>query len=78
MIFHINLKIVKTFVSFPFFHSLIYCTSMTFVLQLHFVKMKLNLKQEKKKMQKKLFCVLIIYCTLFFLLPLIGLHFHLN
>lgn len=51
---------------------------MTFVLQLHFVKMKLNLKQEKKKMQKKLFCVLIIYCTLFFLLPLIGLHFHLN
>lgn len=78
MIFHINLKIVKTFLSvFLFFHSLIYCTSMTFVLQLHFVKMKLNLKQEKK-MQKKLFCVLIIYCTLFFLLPLIGLHFHLN
>lgn len=37
---------------------------MTFVLQLHFVKMKLNLKQ--KKMQKKMFCVLIIYCTFFF------------
>ncbi len=28
-------------------------------------------------MQKKLFCVLIIYCT-FFLLPLIGLQFHLD
>lgn len=37
--------------------------------------MKLNLKQ--KKMQKKMFCVLIIYCT-FFLLPLIGLQFHLK
>lgn len=46
---------------------------MTFVLQLHFVKMKLNLK----KRCKKKFCVLIIYCKLF-LLPLIGLQFHLN
>lgn len=51
MIFHINLKIVKTFLSVFLFSQLIYCTSMTFVLQLHFVKMKLNLKQ--KKMQKK-------------------------
>lgn len=75
MIFHINLKIVKTFLSVFLFSQLIYCTSMTFVLQLHFVKMKLNLKQ--KKMRKKMFCVLIIYCTLF-LLPLIGLQFHLN
>lgn len=47
MIFHINLKIVKTFLSVFLFSQLIYCTSMTFVLQLHFVKMKLNLKQKK-------------------------------
>ena len=77
MIFHINLKIVKAFLSVFLFSQLIYCTSMTFfVLQLHFVKMKLNLKQ--KKCKKRTFCVLIIYCTFFFLLPLIGLQFHLN
>lgn len=69
-----NLKIVKTFLSVFLFSQLIYCTSMTFVLQLHFVKMKLNLKQ--KKNAKTTFCVLIIYWTL--LLPLIGLQFHLK
>lgn len=48
---------------------------MTFVLQLHFVKMKLNLKQKKSKKAVLRFDYLLYF---FFLLPPIGLQYHLN
>lgn len=50
---------------------------MTFVLQLHFVKMNLNLKQQKKNAKKDVLRLDYLLYFSFFLLPLIGLQFHL-
>lgn len=69
MIFHINLKIVKTFCHFSLFffcfrHSLIYCTSSAttlflFFFPLFFCQNEFKLRQGKKKKH----AVLIIYFT---------------
>lgn len=69
MIFGINLKIVKTFCQFLFsqFNILYYND---FCLQLHIVKMKLNLKQKNAEKIDLFICIL--FC---FFLSVIGLQF---
>lgn len=69
MIFHINLKIVKTFLSVFLFSqfNILYFNDFLFC-NYTLSKMNLNLKQQQKRNAKKkdgFFCVLIIYCTFF-------------